>query len=111
MQINSTRIDITSQDFSNTKKISINKKDDNIDTQESKSPTAMIQETIELLEEQLERLQKQLAKVEEKIRALSSIPNEYAKNMLLSLTEQATDLITKIMTISTRILELKKALA
>ena len=38
-------------------------------------------------------------------------PNEYAKNMLLSLTEQATDLITKIMTISTRILELKKALA
>ena len=110
MQINSTRIDITSQDFSNTKKISINKKD-NIDTQESKSPTAMIQETIELLEEQLERLQKQLGKVEEKIRALSSIPNEYAKNMLLSLTEQATDLITKIMTISTRILELKKALA
>lgn len=49
MQINSTRIDITSQDFSNTKKISINKKDNNIDTQESKSPTAMIQETIELL--------------------------------------------------------------
>ena len=86
-------------------------KDNNIDTQESKSPTAMIQETIELLEEQLERLQKQLGKVEEKIRALSSIPNEYAKNMLLSLTEQATDLITKIMTISTRILELKKALA
>ena len=111
MQINSTRIDITSQDFSSTKKISINKKDNNIHTQESKSPTAMIQETIELLEEQLERLQKQLGKVEEKIRALSSTPNEYAKNMLLSLTEQATDLITKIMTISTRILELKKALA
>ena len=36
MQINSTRIDITSQDFSNTKKISINKKDDNIDTQKAK---------------------------------------------------------------------------
>ncbi len=29
----------------------------------------------------------------------------------MSLTEQATDLITKIMTISTRILELEKALA
>ena len=36
MQINSTRIDITSQDFSNTKKISINKKDNNIDTQKAK---------------------------------------------------------------------------
>lgn len=29
----------------------------------------------------------------------------------MGLTEQATDLITKIMTISTRILELEKALA
>ena len=111
MQINPTRMDITSQDFSNTKKISINKKDGNMDTQESKSPTAIIQETIELLEEQLERLKKQLSKVEEKIKALSSIPNEYAKNMLMSLTEQATDLITKITTISARILELQKALA
>ncbi|MCR8678859.1 MULTISPECIES: hypothetical protein [Campylobacter] len=109
MQINP--IGITSQDFSNTKKISINKKDGNMDTQESKGPTAMIQETIELLEEQLERLKKQLSKVEGKIKALSSIPNEYAKNMLMSLTEQATDLITKITTISARILELQKALA